>query len=773
VSDIQIPDSTGIANISTPIARHPRRELSLTVILLALIVCCVFAPSILFKQAYYWGDIGLFFLPLDQFLKVNLSVDRIPLWNPYLFCGAPYVGNPQVSVLYPSTLLLPFFPAVTAIMIAEAAHIFAAGLFFWFLARRGSLKLPYWPAFFSACIYMLCGYFVAKAQFPNMLAALAYVPLLLYTTELVVDQPSIRTSTQFGIALGLQLLAAHTQITVFTLYLIVAYGLWLFCRAPSIRRFGRIIAFAVLGGLLATGLSCEYWLPTAELIHASARQALSLHTANRFFLPWTQMSDLVLPHRYGSPMRGDWRAHGNYWETDNYIGILPFLLAVYGIFAGLQRSQESDVIRRQTWFWLLTVIMSTWLSLGSFGRLYRYAFDVLPALNAFHDPARLMLGTTVALALFAGYGLSSLLGHAKRERQMLIAAIVIVLSVFDLGHHVHSIYPMKAVAAIEAMSNASVPKMLKSELLYPGAGRIMMPDSQRAWQSFTTYKSYEQQDPLFLAQWPDTMSPCLGMTYGLREVGGYDPEYRKDSEELVSLAQDEVDPPITTLRVKAPPVSKHLTSYLASLGVQYLVTYRVGTMVVPGLQKVFQSNWTRKRRAVIVFENSAYHGRAMEYSHWTTASSQELAFKHLATGLNGTVAFDYASPIVEEISSAPSNASTQSSPAEFVTDTPDRIELLVPASTSPSVVVLADTLHPGWDVLVNDKPARMLRANVDQRAVLLPPVAGRTPQLVTFVYHPVDFLFGLYVSLLSLNIMLGCYIGTTSTRPVEKRKSDT
>ena len=107
-------------------------------------------------------------------------------------------------------------------------------------------------------------------------------------------------------------------------------------------------------------------------------------------------------------MRGNWSAHGNYWETDNFIGIVPLALALFGLSAGLRADRRSD-LRKQTLFWLTTAIISTWLSLGSFGGLYRAAFYVLPALRLFHDPARLMLGTTVTLALYAGLGLQSLI----------------------------------------------------------------------------------------------------------------------------------------------------------------------------------------------------------------------------------------------------------------------------------------------------------------------------------------------------------------------------
>ena len=57
-------------------------------------------------QVFYWGDTGSYFLPLHQFLRRELLAGRLPLWNPFMLCGTPFVGNPQMFPLYPTTALL-------------------------------------------------------------------------------------------------------------------------------------------------------------------------------------------------------------------------------------------------------------------------------------------------------------------------------------------------------------------------------------------------------------------------------------------------------------------------------------------------------------------------------------------------------------------------------------------------------------------------------------------------------------------------------------------
>jgi hypothetical protein len=740
-----------------------RWEIVVAVILLALIAVSVFAPWIFLGRAFYWGDIGLFFLPLNHFLKASLASGTIPLWNPYLFCGAPYVGNPQVSVVYPSTLLLPLFPAVTSIMIAETAHIFAAGVFFWLFARRGSLKLKFLPALFSACVYMLCGYFVAKAQFPNMLAALAYVPLLLYQTELLVLEPSIRRTVIFGAAFGMELLAAHTQIAVFALYLMVPYAFLVYYASPVRYPFTRVLFMGLAGGLFAAGLSCCYWLPVAELIHSSARQSLSLKVANRFYLPVYELGNFVFPHLHGSPMRGDWSARGNYWETDNYVGIFPILLMLLYCYASYRYPDLFCAQKIQRKFWAVVLVVSVWLSLGINGGLYCGAFFVLPALKAFHDPARLMLGANIAIALFAGAGLQTLLRWQTVIPRYPAALLILVITVCDLGWHDRGIYPLKPVSQIQNMRNAPLASAVESSTSRLGGGRILMPDSHRTWQSFTTYKRYESNDLSYMREWPDTLSPCLGMTYSVRDVSGYDPEYRRDSQELVDLAQR----PLNNMHDKGI-LPSNISQYLGMLGVQYLVTYRVNRVKNASLIPVLHSDWTRQHKMVTIYKNMSYVGRAAVCPAWTNVGSQEDAMAAFSNEINtstGDTAFTL--PVVEGLSQQPTSAAFSSAqtniPVKFVEDEPDDIKLLTPKMTAASVLVLADTMHPGWTVYVDHRPGKIYRANVDQRAVYLPsnPIAAQ--HTIEFRYRPTDFLVGLYGSLLSLSFFLSVFLGFNRT----------
>src|SRR5437868_4543905 len=46
------------------------------------------------------GDAFTYFAPYWAFRNASLRVGHLPLWNPYLFMGVPFLANSQAGVLY-------------------------------------------------------------------------------------------------------------------------------------------------------------------------------------------------------------------------------------------------------------------------------------------------------------------------------------------------------------------------------------------------------------------------------------------------------------------------------------------------------------------------------------------------------------------------------------------------------------------------------------------------------------------------------------------------
>ena len=673
------------------------RRLCVPLGLLALTLI-YFWPQVVGGRALYWGDIGLYFLPMQAFLKTNLAAGRLPLWNPLIMCGTPYVGNPQTWPLYPVSALLAFVSPSQFINLTVAAHVWLAGVGTYLFARR-ALGMARGAAALSAVTFMFGGQLVSKEQFPNMVQAAAWLPWVLLSLDGLLRRWRVRDALALGTVLGLQLLAAHAQMTFLTLYLAAAYGvfvLWGRKKEGQGKKEGRdksrpyvwllALAFTVAGGLAMGQL-----LPTLGLVHEAARQRLSFGIVNRFYLPPNEMANFVLPYLHGTPFAGDWTARGNFWETCCYVGVIPFLLAVWGV-------GKNSTAR----FWAVVFGVSLLLALGGSGLLYRLAYWVLPGFRAFHDPARCLLPACFALSLLAGLGTARL-----RVSRVWVAGLCLLVFA-DLAHFGRTLYPLVTPGVLSPMS-ANVVRVQADPDVRAGQARVLAP-TEGVWLRFTSHRSYEQNVPNYQTLWADTLTPNLTMTNGLANAFGYEPVALKNAQVTTGSASH-------AFETKALPKEQHLAAADAgALGVKYVALCRVDPPAadLPGLVTVRQSATLRPPG----------HAQGPEAQVFLCRNTRWLPRARLAG---------------------------QSAPVMLTQQGPDRVRL---SWTSPRAgrLVLADTNAAGWAATLDGHAVPIQAYGGSLRALDIP-TAG--PHRAEFVYAPEAWRLGLYVSLLTLSGLCG------------------
>ncbi len=111
--------------------KRGRRD-GLALLILAIITLAFFWPLWLQGQ---WlpqggGDLVSFVWPQYHFAAESIKSGSIPVWNPYLYSGAPFLADNQAGVLYPINLLaFLIFPAITYQVMEGLVifHIWLAG----------------------------------------------------------------------------------------------------------------------------------------------------------------------------------------------------------------------------------------------------------------------------------------------------------------------------------------------------------------------------------------------------------------------------------------------------------------------------------------------------------------------------------------------------------------------------------------------------------------------------------------------------------------------
>src|SRR5262249_27834342 len=156
-----------------------------------------------------WGDLFLYFYPLEHIVRESLRAGHLPLWNPYVLCGQPLVGNPQGWVFYPTTILLSTLPAWLYFTVNAVLHLILSGPGTYLYLRR--LCGDRLGALLGSLAFVGSGFIIARLQFPTMVQSAALLPWLLLLIDRLIDRPRLWYGALLALMVALELFAAHTQ----------------------------------------------------------------------------------------------------------------------------------------------------------------------------------------------------------------------------------------------------------------------------------------------------------------------------------------------------------------------------------------------------------------------------------------------------------------------------------------------------------------------------------------------------------------------------------
>jgi len=409
----------------------------LAIIGLAVLTAAFFWKLVFTNLILSGLDVFGYFYPYREFAASAIRAGRVPLWNPHLFMGVPFLANIQSAVLYPLNVVLAWLPAPQLVSASIVLHVFLAGAFTYAFARR-ALHLAPFASFGSAICFAFGGFLGAQVEHVNQLNVSVWLPLLLLcldelwqTARLYPGEADslqsvmsgswrrrLRAGLLAGVIVALQLLAGHTQATYIVLFAAGLYAILVPIVSGLIR--GQlhewrtllqavVLRLVLLAGVAALGsvLSAAQLLPTLELSALSYRSGgLPYREAASFSLrPQLLLQSLLPPYALDlSQVFG-----ASFSEYVAYAGMVPMLLTIAGWAWGRRAHRHV--------FGLLA-LAGLFLALGIFNPVYYVLYRVVPGFALFRAPARWMLLCSFGVSVLAGYGIETVLspGFAGRVR---------------------------------------------------------------------------------------------------------------------------------------------------------------------------------------------------------------------------------------------------------------------------------------------------------------------------------------------------------------------
>jgi hypothetical protein len=425
-------------SVPTEAAKHIAVALLLAAFVLALYARLLFTNRVLAN-----GDILHYFYPYRDYAAAALREGRIPLWNPFIFTGAPFLANPQPGVLYPLHWPLSWLSVTQQIYWSAALHTGLLGLGGYALVRR-------WG--YGALAGLVTGLTLSGSGFVgglighlNQLNGVAWLPWLVLmleqgwprmndSTEIrVADVPWSRclaATAGSGLIVGLLLLAGHTQTFYINLFGAGVWLIWPLASRTTLRQPGMALRAVVpMAGIYAGGvvlgllLAAPQLLPTLELSGLGLRAGgLSYGEASSFslkplHLPWT-----LLPS-YGLVDLSVVFDTLGYSEFVAYVGLIGLILAAVGAWYGRGRAHA---------FGLLFTLLGFFLAAGRWNPVYYLLYELVPGFDLFRAPARWMILYTLGMAVLSGVG-TMVLGRRLRSRQLQPARVAALLLLLLAG----------------------------------------------------------------------------------------------------------------------------------------------------------------------------------------------------------------------------------------------------------------------------------------------------------------------------------------------------
>jgi hypothetical protein len=383
----------------------------LTVLLGLGLLTLVFFWKILLTNLILTGvDVFTYFYPYRDYAAQAVRQARLPLWNPYLFLGVPFLANSQAAVFYPLHWPLAWLPVPKQIAFSIALHVFLSGIFAYLYARR-SLEVSRFSAFIGGIIFAFGGFVGAQVEHVNQLNAATWLPLLLLFWD---GRHSRRNLLWAGLTVGLMLLAGHTQTAYICLfgwgvYAIVGRGSKKRPWRQGVRRLtARLILYALVIGI-GLGIAAVQLVPTLELSQLSNRaEGMSYLDASSFSLRPQLLPYTLLP-TFGENLAQVFGGEA-FSEYIAYVGVLGLFLALVGaLFRGDSRQRGPLVVLAG---------LGLFLAAGRVNPVYYLLYKVMPGFALFRAPARWMLLYAFAGAMLAALGADFLFAPTDVKARM-------------------------------------------------------------------------------------------------------------------------------------------------------------------------------------------------------------------------------------------------------------------------------------------------------------------------------------------------------------------
>jgi hypothetical protein len=348
----------------------------------------------------------------------EISDGNLPLWNPHVFAGVPYLSGIQSALLYPVNLIYMLLPLSLAMNVDILFHIwlFGFGIFLW--VRDHDVGRA--PAVFAGAISMFAAphfLHVWSGHF-TLIAAFAWAPFLFRALDKILDRPSLRETALGIVPITMMILAGFPQAAyccalIGMVYLVLRVQT--FAKQPSAKLIA-LLALAVVPAILAAAQLG----PTAEFARESVRADGVDHADSfAYSIAPHHFIRAFAPGFFGGTTSTQYWGGGYPLESGVFLGRTGIIMMLIALFSIRRQGGVAAAI--------IVLICGT-VALGYSTPLAPLLHACVPGFDSFRAPGRYWIFAAMFGALLAARGLQRLSEDGWDQRWLRYSSIGIAFA---------------------------------------------------------------------------------------------------------------------------------------------------------------------------------------------------------------------------------------------------------------------------------------------------------------------------------------------------------
>ena len=743
------PSLTIEAKIAAKAKETPARETfsaRMFVLLAGVVLFGFFVKVVVGAETFFYRDYGAQVYPAIFYLRQSLLHGQLPLWNPYVHCGVPFMA--QWGSWYPGLLLSPLFPMPWFLNVFNLVHLLWGGCGMYWLCRRWGQSG--FAASFAGLAYVFSGISLSCLMWASYTASLSWLPWVAGLT-MAAWKHGGKFLTLAALASAMQVLAGAPEITL--LFWLLLGALWLIevlrKETPCWPSLGRLIGIVALAG----GMTMVQMLPFFDLLSHSQRDRQ--YGGDAWAMPGWGWANLIVPlfHCYQAP-QGPWFQPWQDLMSSYYLGLTVMALAITGVWT--TRNPKYRVVG-------LAALLCWIFALGSQGYLLDLAKRIFPLIGIARFPVKFAVLPAFLVPVLAAAAVDKLLSSDHRPTKVLITvgSGLLVVMAFLLWFARAYPFPLDNWKATATNAIWRAVLMLVALLGLGWAGKALPGTAQScvllAVLAIVPIDALTHSPKIF------PTVPAGNLAPGMWTAGG-NPEPPRLGEGRIMLSP-EAEQQLTFSHI--PDVAADFTT--KRLGEWYNLNLLDEIPKVNGaivlqprefdiLEKyLYYTAGAHTGRGLLDFLSVRWTSSADNPTQWTGRTNylgmltggQRPVFIPDSQARAAITAKDFDPRAVVYLPES-SRGSVQVSQKTDCTVTDvrvssARIEATARAS-EPSLIVLSQSFYHLWQAFVDGHPTPLLRANLAFQALQIP--AGS--HQVTLVYRDRNLWVGAVISLCSL-----------------------